>query len=299
MVTEYLITNCGLIFDASEEFDRYESLQYDSLTDSESIQLEQREHHDHSMFTERPKSLSVGGPKLISLEEAQTRHNRLEFIDVNKTLAINTPSAPASTYIEVGGGPSSLPDKYHTVLPVPRSWSKRKTHSWKSLFTRNSRPSGAELKLCTTAKINKPPAISRPSQLETKSAVVTHISLRNGHEKLVAAKSIDIFDGKPMDICVMRSNSIDSLRTVGHSRSVSHDSYFDLLQSPLRSGGNGTCVGMTNAASRELSELGLNFDREEPEMRIFSESESLVSSPRVLKDVSNMETCFFIFKLLL
>jgi Rho GTPase-activating protein 32 len=41
---------------------------------------------------------------------------------------------------------------------------------------------------------------------------------------------------------------------------------------------------MTTCPSRELSELGLNFDREEPEMRIFSESESLVSSPRVAKD---------------
>ena len=30
--------------------------------------------------------------------------------------------------------------------------------------------------------------------------------------------------------------------------------------------------------------MGLNFDREEPEMRIFSESESLVSSPRVGKE---------------
>lgn len=86
------------------------------------------------------------------------------------------------------------------------------------------------------------------------------------------------YDGKSittMDVCV-RSNSIDSLRTAGHSRSVSHDSYFDLLQSPLR------VVGMDN--SREMSELGLNFDREEPEMRIFSESESLVSSPKVVKD---------------
>ena len=81
--------------------------------------------------------------------------------------------------------------------------------------------------------------------------------------------------GKSMNLelsCV-RSCSIDSLRTAGHSRSVSHDSYFDLLQSPLR--------GMTTCPSRELSELGINFDREEPEMRIFSESESLVSSPKV------------------
>jgi hypothetical protein len=79
------------------------------------------------------------------------------------------------------------------------------------------------------------------------------------------------------DVACQRSCSIDSLRTNGHSRSVSHDSYFDLLQSPLRG-------GMTTCPSRELSELGLNFDREEPEMRIFSESESLVSSPRVAKD---------------
>ena len=79
------------------------------------------------------------------------------------------------------------------------------------------------------------------------------------------------------DISCQRSCSIDSLRTAGHSRSVSHDSYFDLLQSPLRG-------GMTTCPSRELSELGLNFDREEPEMRIFSESESLVSSPKVAKD---------------
>ncbi|KAJ6647403.1 GTPase-activating protein CdGAPr, partial [Pseudolycoriella hygida] len=70
-----------------------------------------------------------------------------------------------------------------------------------------------------------------------------------------------------------------SLRTVGHSRSVSHDSYFDLLQSPLRG-------GVTTCCSRELSELGINFDREEPEMRIFSESESLVSSPKVAKETS-------------
>lgn len=40
----------------------------------------------------------------------------------------------------------------------------------------------------------------------------------------------------------------------------------------------------TTCPSRELSELGLNFDREELEMRLLSESESLVSSPKVAKD---------------
>lgn len=108
-----------------------------------------------------------------------------------------------------------------------------------------------------------------------------------------------MFDGKSLTIdsslgvapSCGRSNSVDSLRTAGHSRSVSHDSYFDLLQSPLRAsvgGGAGGGIGGLGVTcpSRELSELGLNFDREEPEMRIFSESESLVSSPKVAKEVS-------------
>lgn len=326
VVTEYLITNCTLIFDASaEEYDRYESLQYDSLTDTESLQLEQRDHHDHSLFIERPKSLSVGGPKLISLEEAQTRRGG-DAAAVSRSLAIVTPAggpttaAGSSSYIEVGGGPSSLPDKYHTVLPVPRSWSKRKTHSWKSLFTRQQRPTtAAAAATASTAAAKKVPTISHPCPLDvggggslagaagggglagligggamaSAMAAAQHISLHNGHEKLAAAKSIDLFDGGAklpmMDVCIMRSASIDSLRTVGHSRSVSHDSYFDLLQSPLRSGAAGTCVPGQAADARELSELGLNFDREEPEMRIFSESESLVSSPRVGKDVSAQE----------
>lgn len=134
VVTEYLITNCGLIFDSTEDYDRYESLPYDSLPDAESVPLEQRDHHDHSLFIERPKSLSVGGPKLISLEEAQTRRS---CDATNRSLAMATSTAAASggssSYIEVGGGPASLPDKYHTELPVPRSWPKSKPHSWRSV----------------------------------------------------------------------------------------------------------------------------------------------------------------------
>lgn len=36
----------------------------------------------------------------------------------------------------------------------------------------------------------------------------------------------------------------------------------------------------------DLSEIQLNFELEESEMRIFSEDESLVSSPRIHKEVS-------------
>lgn len=241
--------------------------QNDSLTDSESI-VEQRDH-DQSLNIERPKSLSMGGAKLISLEEAQTRHNRSDFTEINKTNPINTPGG-SSSYIEVGGGPSSLPDKYHTVLPVPRSWQKRKTHSWRSLFTRGQRNSNSEMKGLSVAA----PPIVHPTlgNQNSQKEQVQHISLRGEQDKVDNNNKEESYDNKALKICV-RSTSADSLRTAGHSRSVSHDSYFDLLQSPLRT--------VAASPSREFSELGINFDREEPEMRIFSESESLVSSPRV------------------
>lgn len=103
--------------------------------------------------------------------------------------------------------------------------------------------------------------------------------LKNNFVLLIYFAASDSFCDKiSMDVCHIRSNSVDSLRTAGHSRSVSHDSYFDLLQSPIK--------GLTTCPSRELSELGLNFDREEPEMRIFSESESLVSSPKCTNETN-------------
>ncbi|KAH8352424.1 hypothetical protein KR084_004066 [Drosophila pseudotakahashii] len=304
VVTEYLIRNCHNIFDALEDHPSRHSmvasaaaaaaaanaggeLRLESLTDCESLLVEQREQDQSLGMVERPKSLSTGGAKLISLEEAQERHSRVDGADLKQSLPISMLTSASSnaasnigSYIEVGGGPSSLPDKYHTVLSMPRSWQKRKpdkTPSWKSIFTRSQRQGNPDpgQKITTDAKDS---VASRVSFVQASHA---HASKElTKHDK---PKSIELLettsnerDPKPMDLCI-RSNSIDSLRTVGHSRSVSHDSYFDLLQSPQRG-------HMTTCPSRELSELGLNFDREEPEMRIFSESESLVSSPRVGKE---------------
>jgi hypothetical protein len=56
---------------------------------------------------------------------------------------------------------------------------------------------------------------------------------------------------------------------------VSHDSYFDTLQ---------TSQNNSEGSLLDLSEIQLNFELEESEMRIFSEDESLVSSPRIQKD---------------
>lgn len=277
--SEYLITNCHAIFDASEDFEsKLDASICELIEESEESSAEPRDHEISApICIERPKSLGIGGARLISLEEAQNRHNRIEFIDLNKNNPMNTPGG-SSSYIEVGGGPSSLPDKYHTVLPVPRSWQKRKTHSWKSLFSRGGQRNANSNDL-------KSLNISTPiNAKEPRRNSVTNQSIKED-EKLIritecsqkkVAKSIDF--SKPMEVCA-RSTSADSLRTTGHSRSVSHDSYFDLVQSPLRA--------VAISPSREFSELGLNFDREEPEMRIFSESESLVSSPRVPREVSS------------
>lgn len=289
VVTEYLIRNCHLIFDALDDSNTRLSyiatagatpaageLRMDSLTDCESLLVEQREHDQSLVCVERPKSLSGSGPKLISLEEAQERHSRLDGCEMNKSMPINmvsTNAANIGSYIEVGGGPSSLPDKYHTVLPVPRSWQKRKTHSWKSLFTRNQRSSngsggggtgnGSDLKSAlSSTNSDAMPHHKEAAQVTFADAdsiitncagikIIGKSSLLKHQDK--TKSEIELFEssrscsqnGKPMEICV-RSSSIDSLRTAGHSRSVSHDSYFDLLQSPQRS-------HMTTCPSRYLS----------------------------------------------
>ena len=125
VVTEYLICNCHNIFDALDDTNARLSyiattgatpiaathdMHLDSLTDCESLLVEQREH-DQSIsnaVVERPKSLSGSGPKLISLEEAQVRHSRLDSFDMKQSMPINMASssnnaANIGSYIEVGG----------------------------------------------------------------------------------------------------------------------------------------------------------------------------------------------------
>ena len=70
----------------------------------------------------RPKSLVVSTPtKLLSLEEARSRA-------MSTTVAVSSSASqgagpsgtsPKQKYIDVGGGPSSIPANYHTVIEVP------------------------------------------------------------------------------------------------------------------------------------------------------------------------------------
>ncbi|XP_017888788.1 GTPase-activating protein CdGAPr isoform X2 [Ceratina calcarata] len=174
----------------------------------------------------RPKSLAITTPaRLLSLEEARNRSLRGE-----------------PDYVEVGAGPAGLPLHYHTVIELPRkrNGSKRSPSlNWRALFGRGGL--GARGK---TRQVGTPP------QTETVPS-----SLR----RLRPVKSADSLDGE------------DSLGPLlgppparpGHSRSVSHDSYFDhLADAP------------NTASPLDLSEIQLNFDLEEREMRMFSEEES-------------------------
>lgn len=261
VVTEYLIGKCEDIFDDSyiPEPIHYNDSQPDSLSSVSSV-IDARD----LLQAERPKSLNVGA-KLITLEEAQIKQNRVSLESNQKAIPVNPMGLPTgcTSYIEVGGGPASLPDKYHTILPLPKN--KRKPNSIMSLFYRKHPTSSNDLAAMVT---------SAPATTQSEPPDTLQFDLEKQEEEKEAH---DTFDTKSPMIECKRSNSVDSLRTNGHSRSVSHDSYFDLLQSPLR--------GMvTLCPSREMSELGMNFDREEPEMRIFSESESLVSSPKLHKE---------------
>ena len=84
----------------------------------------------------RPKSLAISTPtKLLSLEEARSRalanSNTSNVTNTqDPTAVLANPSSnngvPANIshdqqYIEVGGGPSTLPQKYHTVIEIPGS----------------------------------------------------------------------------------------------------------------------------------------------------------------------------------
>ncbi|XP_064651535.1 uncharacterized protein LOC135502535 isoform X4 [Lineus longissimus] len=133
----------------------------------------------------RPKSLAISTPtKLLSLEEARER-------------ALGTGNSPPNSqkFIEVGGGPSNLPEKYHTVIEVPgrdpspegsrkRSSSvkgKKSQGSWKNFFTRKQNPKSKR-------KGSAPNPGSFYAQTTEKALTEDDIAVRR---KLRTTKSVD------------------------------------------------------------------------------------------------------------
>ncbi|KAJ8968901.1 hypothetical protein NQ314_002042 [Rhamnusium bicolor] len=271
VVTEFLICYADLIF-----CDHLPNLDHPVLGT------------EHSLLTKkcRPNSLAISTPtKLITLEEARSKHFP------NKTEECN--------YIEVGGGPKNLPKKYHTIIELPsgieldcffffftlnlqtanivqesEGIQKRSPLGWRLFFTKSR--NNSQSNLTKTRKASTPITINEKS--------VTESDLTDMKRKLRTVKSAESLISGHSEPASTEDvlGPLHSLnKPTGHNRSVSHDSYFDTLQNSQNN---------SEGSLLDLSEIQLNFELEESEMRIFSEDESLVSSPRIHKEYIDCST---------
>lgn len=208
----------------------------------------------------RPKSLAISTPtKLLSLEEARTR------------ALLSAAGKMDQEYIEVGGGPSSLPAKYHTVIDLPsrkRSGSKRSPLGWKSFFSKAGRSSSGSSTHSSRKSQQQQQQLKQPRKTSTPSAInfctekaVTEADVAPGRRRLRPVKSAESLasgnnssrnsmalssdaggpnclspgvSSRPGSQIVSPSDS-HSQPKAGHNRSVSHDSYFDHLETPSMS----------------------------------------------------------------
>ncbi|XP_044017816.1 GTPase-activating protein CdGAPr isoform X2 [Aphidius gifuensis] len=209
---------------------------------------------DHNTIG-RPKSLAFTTPaRLLSLEEAR-----------NRTTLRND-----SEYIEVGDGPKGLPTEYHTVieLPLKRTTSSKRSPSlnWRSIFRRPG--SSSVRNKHNDNNIRK--SIGTPQKIENIPNSINTI------RRLRPVKSVESLDGEDI-IGPLLLSSLPN-RSCGHSRSVSHDSYFDHLADSPQSSSSPLPPPLTQLQSSssplDLSEIQLNFDLEEREMRMLSEEDS-------------------------
>ncbi|XP_072378519.1 uncharacterized protein CdGAPr isoform X1 [Diabrotica undecimpunctata] len=244
VVTEFLICYADLIF-----CDHLPNFDQPTLTNENLLSKKCR-----------PNSLAISTPtKLITLEEARNKHLP------NKAEECN--------YIEVGGGPKNLPKKYHTVIELPsgarkRGHTKRSPLGWRMFFSKSRNQ--------TQGNMSKNRKASTPVTINEK--FVTESDLTEMKRKLRSVKSAESLTSGHSEpaSCEDVLGPLHSLhKPPGHNRSVSHDSYFDTLQNSQNN---------SEGSLLDLSEIQLNFELEESEMRIFSEDESLVSSPRVHRE---------------
>ncbi|XP_075224893.1 GTPase-activating protein CdGAPr isoform X2 [Lycorma delicatula] len=230
----------------------------------------------------RPKSLAISTPtKLLSLEEAQ-----------NRVLAAGRPD---QDYIEVGGGPACLPAKYHTVIDLPRkrAGSKRSPLGWKSLFSkagRHSSVSSRKSRSPSSTPGNENRKASVPSDMVFgNEKALTEADLAQGRRRLRPVKSAESLASASQNASARSSGCLEpsspsppspalmsrSCQPPGHNRSVSHDSYFDTLADNLQPVETALLGQLLQEEDEEdLSELQVNFDLEESDMKIFSEDET-------------------------
>uniref|UniRef100_A0A146KR48 GTPase-activating protein CdGAPr n=1 Tax=Lygus hesperus TaxID=30085 RepID=A0A146KR48_LYGHE len=193
--------------------------------------------------------LILYSPHIFNTQDSDKIHLR------PKSLAVSSPTklltleeamargqhSPATSYAseiiaedQASGGHPS----FHTVIDLPR---KRQPLNWRTIFTPRR-----------TLQPKSPRRLKRKPQVN-KSAEFLSVSL-NG-ERMGAHQS-----------------SVPS--TANHSRSVSHDSYFDHNFEHKSTSSLVETQHEGLSLSLDLSELQMNFELEESEMRIFSEDET-------------------------
>ncbi|XP_034247591.1 GTPase-activating protein CdGAPr isoform X2 [Thrips palmi] len=257
----------------------------------------------------RPKSLAISTPtKLLSLEEARTR------------ALLSAAGKIDQEYIEVGGGPSSLPAKYHTVIDLPsrkRAGSKRSPLGWKSFFSKAGRSSSGASTHSSRKAQEQQQQMKPLRKTSTPSVInfgiekaVTESDVAVGRRRLRPVKSAESLasgnnssrnstalshgseaagpscltpgaGSRPNSQAVSPSDGLMPSKG-GHNRSVSHDSYFDhLAETPSMSRRASSRLHEEEegfSSSLDLSEIQVNFELEESEMRMFSEDETLMST---------------------
>ncbi|KAI4454735.1 cdc42 gtpase-activating protein [Holotrichia oblita] len=170
---------------------------------------------------------------------------------------------------------------------------KRHSSGWRSFFSKNR--NSPQNSLSKNRKASTP-GIVTTEKCGGSGGGGAETVMAEMRRKLRTVKSAESLTSGISEV-PLNNEIIDSLgplqclhKPPGHNRSVSHDSYFDTIQNSHNN---------SEGSLLDLSEIQLNFDLEESEMRIFSEDESLVSSPRIQKDkkikkiivdCSNLET---------
>ncbi|XP_011499061.1 PREDICTED: GTPase-activating protein CdGAPr-like isoform X1 [Ceratosolen solmsi marchali] len=165
---------------------------------------------------QRPKSLAVaaGSKRLLSLEEARNR---------------SLPAEPA--LLEVGAGSAGLPARYHTIIELPPGGQPR----------RRGAGGGA------TGGSKRSPSLNWRALFGGRQAAKAHVV---PEPRLRPVKSADSLEGLPEDGLGPLPMGPTGTRSCGHSRSVSHDSYFEQLgeQSTELPGLEGPVPGLPGAA---------------------------------------------------
>jgi hypothetical protein len=184
----------------------------------------------------RPKSLAISTPtKLLSLEEARNR-------------ALQLASSQNDTqYIEVGGGPASLPPKYHTVIELPNGDARSKRgHSlkhkksplgWKSLFAKPSKgrsPSNKAQRKNSSASTSS--TVSMPAQVASSSSTTPQRAVTYIRPRLRPVKSAESLVASNRNSSAGDSQLTSPVDAAANKLAAAEQSAESSAASPLREG---------------------------------------------------------------